>query len=364
MSLTFTDEDVARCASLFPSGDKKYRVIYADPPWEYSSNGNLKEKPYRTMKRGDLRALPVPSICDADCALFLWTANPLLDEALLLMKAWGFQFKTVYKVWTKRNVASGTPAITPGYWSLSSTELLLVGARGSMQKYKVVFNDRQEVAAPRGNHSEKPASIREDIRRLLNVENRIELFSRHVCDGWDAWGLDVPGFVHYSDHISGDKFDERVSATLAVNYISTGNESVRVDLRVTRSRSVACQSEKSEKYTAREPVHAKDKTDKTRPDKTRADKTRPDKTSVSTRDPNTAAATATSCERVPVVHKAKGLVRGGARPFRSNFAAWWNSYNRTARDEVNRDIYTVPTAFLDANPDIKKIVCKSSENRQ
>ena len=40
-------------------------------------------------------------------------------------------------------------------------------------------------------------AIRDDIRRLLDVDNRLELFSCHVCDGWDAWGLDVPDFVHY-----------------------------------------------------------------------------------------------------------------------------------------------------------------------
>ena len=316
--MKYSDEDVARCKSLFPSGEKKYRVIYADPPWEYSSNGNLKEKPYRTMKRAELCAMPVDSICDTDCALFLWTSNPLLDDAMILMKAWGFKFKTVYKVWKKRNAKSGTPAVTPGYWSLSSTELLLVGTRGSMQKHKVVFNDRQEFAAPRGKHSEKPASVRDDIRKLLNVETRIELFARHICDGWDGWGLDVPGFVHYSDSISAAESSERVSV---LNLADDSGDRVSVSLRVASSRSVACQSE--------------------------------DWTPCPTKTAPSGAG-----ERVPVVHKEKGVVRGGARPFRSNFETWWNSRNRTAKHEVNRTLYTVPTEFLDANPDIKNIVSK------
>jgi N6-adenosine-specific RNA methylase IME4 len=329
MSLTFSDEDVARCKSAFPSGEKKYRVIYADPPWEYSSNGNLKEKPYRTMKKAELCAMPVDSICDTDCALFLWTSNPLLDDALQLMKAWGFKFKTVYKVWTKRNVVSGTPAITPGYWSLSSTELLLVGTRGSMQKHKAVFNDRQEFASPRGKHSEKPAAIRDDITKLLNVENRIELFSRHVCDGWDAWGLDVPGFVHYSETVS------PVSLKLVVDAEGT----VSAVLGVASCRSAGG---RSAVYTARAPVHG----DVKRPAEELADNA-----------DGGAPAKKTGGDRVPVVHRDKGVVRGGARPFRSNFEAWWNSHNRSARNELNKSLYTVPPGFLDENPDIKNIVC-------
>lgn len=246
MSLTFSDEDAMRCAASFPSG-KKYKVIYADPPWEYSSTGNLKEKPYRTMKMADLRAMPVASVCDRDCALFLWTANPLLDEAIDLMKGWGFKFKTVYKVWTKRNTKSGTPAITPGHWSLGSTELLLLGVRGAMQKYKRVFNDRQEVAAPRGRHSEKPESIRDDIRRLLEVDNRLEMFSRHVCDGWDAWGLDVPSFVHYESAISKGEASQKVRAALRVGE----GGGVLVELRVVDLAAVGSQTEM---YTAKEPM--------------------------------------------------------------------------------------------------------------
>lgn len=247
MSLTFSDEEARQCAAAFPSGAKKYKVIYADPPWEYSSTGNLKEKPYRTMKMADLRAMPVAALCDKDCALFLWTANPLLDEAVALMKAWGFKFKTVYKVWTKRNPKSGTPAITPGHWSLGSTELLLLGVKGAMQKYKKVFNDRQEYASPRGRHSEKPETIRDDIRRLLDVDNRLEMFSRHVCDGWDAWGLDIPGFVHYENAISKCEVGERVRATLSVGEEGT----VSVALRVIGVATVGSQTEM---YTAKDPM--------------------------------------------------------------------------------------------------------------
>lgn len=113
MSRTFTDQEAEECMNVFPL-NKKYQVIYADPPWQYSSTGNLKEKPYRTMTLEELKNLPVKNLRDEDCALFLWAANPLLDKAIELLVAWGFKYKTVYKVWTKRNYPSGKPAVTPG----------------------------------------------------------------------------------------------------------------------------------------------------------------------------------------------------------------------------------------------------------
>lgn len=339
MSLTFSDEDVARCRSLFPI-DKKYKVIYADPPWEYASSGNLKEKPYRTMTIQDLKQLPVADISDKDCALFLWTANPLLDQAIEVMKAWGFKFKTVYKVWTKRNSQSGTPAITPGYWSLSSTELILLGVKGAMQKYKEVFNDRQEVASPRGRHSEKPHFIRDDIRRLLNVDSRLEIFSRHICDEWDAWGLDVPGYMHYCNGMSNPGKTEKVKVTLSV----TAENKVFLGYNIVVLNNIGTQTET---YTAKEPKHkevAKKRVQKAT-------------SSASKSQEETKSHEPSNQDRIPVVHKDKGIIRGPARPTREKFETWWNGNNRET-GIANRTLYTVPEDFLNENPDIKNIVCK------
>lgn len=249
MSQTFTDNEERECRNAFPS-DKKYQVIYADPPWRYASTGNLKEKPYRTMSLQELKDLPVKEIRDKDSALFLWTVNPLLDKAIELMAAWGFKYKTVYKVWTKRNHPSGKPAVTPGYWSLSSTELLLIGVHGAMQKYKRVFNDKQEVAEPRHRHSEKPASVREDIGRLLLVPSRIELFSRHICEGWDAWGLDVPGYLHRNDEVSKTIRGE----TVRVKIVENEHGGIDVNLKVVENVTTWTQTST---FTARDPVHSR-----------------------------------------------------------------------------------------------------------
>ena len=87
---------------------KKYKVIYADPPWAYKvwsrkGAGRSAESHYPTMSIDNLCALPVAELTAKDCALFLWATFPQLPEALRLIKAWGFQYKTVAFVWLKRN---------------------------------------------------------------------------------------------------------------------------------------------------------------------------------------------------------------------------------------------------------------------
>ena len=191
------DNWVKQCRADFP--DKKYQVIYADPPWTYSSQttkiSNNCSAHYPTLSIDDLKALPVKSIAEKDSALFLWTSNPILPKAIDLMESWGFEYKTVFKVWRKTN-ADGSPVCVPGWWSRSSTELLLVGARGAPLKNKMVLNEPQEFSSEREGHSEKPDEIRDSIFNFLEVSSRIELFSRKVCDNWDAWGLEIQGFFY------------------------------------------------------------------------------------------------------------------------------------------------------------------------
>lgn len=85
---------------------KKYKIIYADPPWKYRQRGvqGACEKHYKTMSLDELKELPVPEIADKDCALFLWATFPTLPDALSLMEAWGFTYKTTAFVWLKKIV--------------------------------------------------------------------------------------------------------------------------------------------------------------------------------------------------------------------------------------------------------------------
>lgn len=199
---------LTECRAAFPS-EKKYQVIYADPPWSYSTSSakisNSTDTHYPVMSLEELKALPVREIAEKHAALFLWTSNPILPKAIALMEAWGFEYKTVFKCWRKCN-KNGSPVCVPGWWSRSSTELLLVGAKGSPLKNKAVLNEPQEFSSERESHSEKPDEIRDAIFNFLNVERRIELFARKISDGWECWGLETPGFFYEGGGESGTAF--------------------------------------------------------------------------------------------------------------------------------------------------------------
>ena len=66
--------------------EKKYNVIYADPPWSYKvwskkGAGRSAESHYPTMSIEAIKALPVSRLAARDCALFLWITFPMLVRA-------------------------------------------------------------------------------------------------------------------------------------------------------------------------------------------------------------------------------------------------------------------------------------------
>lgn len=195
------DDWTKECMAKFPNkgnDNHKYHVVYADPPWSYNQMGKVEGRtPYPTMSMAQLKALPVRDICEPTSVLFLWATNPLLDKALELIAAWGFEYKTVFKVWCKR-WASGKVINGCGWWTRPSTELLLVATRGSgYMQWKQTHSEPQEFESVRGRHSEKPEEIRECVRRFFDAPGglrRIELFARTVAPGFDAWGLEVPNY--------------------------------------------------------------------------------------------------------------------------------------------------------------------------
>lgn len=101
---------------MIPFPEKKYSVIYADPPWNYAAGGKTRnvERHYRTMKPEDIYSLPVQDIAEDDCLLFLWATFPNLDVALETIRRWGFQYKTAAFVWVKRNRKSPSWFWGPG----------------------------------------------------------------------------------------------------------------------------------------------------------------------------------------------------------------------------------------------------------
>lgn len=190
---------------LYPQlPDKKFQIIYADPPWNYGGkmqfdksgkldvNVNYDKKifissatfKYPTLKLDELIKIPIHKITDDDCLLFMWTSSPHLQQAINLGNAWGFEYRTVAFVWDKMSH-------NPGQYTLSNCELCLVFKRGRIPKPRGARNIQQLIRSPRREHSQKPDEIIEAIGKMFPQQDKIELFARRRFEGWYAWGLDA-----------------------------------------------------------------------------------------------------------------------------------------------------------------------------
>ena len=164
----------------------KYRVVYADPPWNYGNSGlddyGHAERHYPTMSIEELGQLGVPDIVEENSVLFIWTTSPLLEDCFRVIRMWGFNYKTSF-VWNKIKHNFG-------YYNSVRHELLLVCTKGScLPDNPKLFNSVQSIE--RKAHSEKPDEFREIIDTLYTKGKKIELFSRKKVDGWDVWGNQV-----------------------------------------------------------------------------------------------------------------------------------------------------------------------------
>ena len=163
--------------------NKKYNVIYADPPWNEVGGGKIKrgaDKHYLLMKTNEIKKLPVANIADETGWLFLWVTNNYLKDGLDVMDAWGFKYITNL-VWAKNTIGLG-------YYFRGQHELCLFGKKGQMKP-----NSRSEstlVNAKKTKHSKKPEEFYKKIEAVCSGK-KIELFARNTRDGWDVWGNEV-----------------------------------------------------------------------------------------------------------------------------------------------------------------------------
>lgn len=185
-------EEVAEKVQELPRG--KYRVLYADPPWQYgntfsggdadfTSRWTAAETHYPSMPLSELKALDIPSITADDAVLWLWATCPLLEDALELAKAWGFRYKAQF-VWdkVKHNM---------GHYNSVRHELLLICTKGSCTPENVTLFDSVQ-SIERTEHSEKPEEFRHIIDTLYPSGPRIELFARKRVEKWEAYGNELP----------------------------------------------------------------------------------------------------------------------------------------------------------------------------
>lgn len=176
--------------------EKKYKIIYADPPWSYNDkmagHSFSLDHEYETQNKDWISSLHVGSIAERDSVLFLWAVSPQLPEAIQVMKAWGFKYITVAFCWSKHH-KSGKKVKNLGRWTMGNVELCLLGRKGKPQRIKK--NIRQLVEAERKEHSKKPDEVRKRIVELMGDLPRIELFAREKTEGWDVFGNEVEGSI-------------------------------------------------------------------------------------------------------------------------------------------------------------------------
>ena len=186
--------------------DKKYKIVYADPPWSYADSGcnGACEKHYSTMGANDIAALPVKNISADDAVLFLWATYPKIEEALQLIKAWGFKYKSIAFQWVKlnRSIQINNLQITTiqeifkkscffglGRWTRGNSECCLIAVKG--KPHRISASVGQLIFAPLTRHSAKPPETRDKIVELMGGGARIELFARGTAEGWDCWGNEI-----------------------------------------------------------------------------------------------------------------------------------------------------------------------------
>lgn len=178
---------------------RKFNILYADPPWKYERNKvqGAAENHYPTMSIEQLCALDVEKITDENCALFLWSTFPFLPEALRLIKAWGFTYKTTAFVWLKLNRKNKDWFFGLGFWTRGNSEICLLATKGKPQRKSAKVS--QLIISPIDKHSKKPDIFREKIVELMGDLPRIELFARQTTPGWEVFGNEVKSSITLSE---------------------------------------------------------------------------------------------------------------------------------------------------------------------
>jgi N6-adenosine-specific RNA methylase IME4 len=173
----------------------QFDVILADPPWRYSSPAalNIKndtwrasaiiENHYDTMDIEEIKNIIIPA--SKNSMLFLWATSPLLPDALEVMGAWGYKYKTS-AVWHKlpgNGIGAGL-----GFYFIIDHEFLLLGVRGNYGKPLPENRAKSVIESKKRTHSQKPDAVYQIIEQMFPDASKIELFARARREGWAAWG--------------------------------------------------------------------------------------------------------------------------------------------------------------------------------
>jgi len=174
--------DDHQAENIPPLPENRYDIIVADPPWAYDINTRgSPDEHYAVMSQEEIKELQVPSADNS--ILFLWATFPKLPEALTVMKAWGYKYKTG-AVWVKDKIGTG-------YYFRGQAELLLVGEKGEMPVPEEANRVSSVIEAPRQEHSKKPEIVYRIVEQMYPNRTYLELFARNYRVGWTSWGNEV-----------------------------------------------------------------------------------------------------------------------------------------------------------------------------
>lgn len=163
-----------------------YVTLVADPPWPFGDKlpgaGRGAESNYACLSVTDIQKFVLPDMA-TDSRLFLWRVASMQQEALDVMKAWGYLLKAEI-VWQKLT-ATGKPWFGMGRTVRMSHETCLIGVRG---KPPVLSRSIRSVfAAPYTYHSAKPDAFYSLVEQL-SPGPYVELFARRKRENWTTLG--------------------------------------------------------------------------------------------------------------------------------------------------------------------------------
>lgn len=175
--------------------NKKYNIIYADPPWSFNNKktgGSMKsgaQSQYDVMSLEEIKSLPVNEIAADDCVLFMWWVGSQPQEALDVVQAWGFALKTMTGFNWVKLTKKEKPFFGMGFWTRAGSECCLIATKGKPKPISHSIRSVREAKVSK--HSEKPDMFRKDIIKLCGDLPRVELFARAKFYGWDSWGNEI-----------------------------------------------------------------------------------------------------------------------------------------------------------------------------
>lgn len=173
--------------------DKRYEIIYADPPWSYRDKSASGKRgaifKYKVQEQDWICNLPVQDISGDNCILFLWVTMPQLPNAFEVINSWGFKYKTVGFTWVKKNKKQDSWFWGMGNWTRANAEICLLATKGNPKRVNAGVHS--VIDTPVEEHSKKPDTVRDRIVTLCGDLPRIELFARQKTQGWDVWGNEV-----------------------------------------------------------------------------------------------------------------------------------------------------------------------------